>query len=52
MEWHPEGGMASAPYWSGVEEMLDAVASAFAEERPAHDSQNLPEVNDDYLSWI
>jgi cell wall assembly regulator SMI1 len=33
-EWYPEGE-ASAPRWGGVGEMLDDVASAFVDGRPA-----------------
>jgi cell wall assembly regulator SMI1 len=63
-EWYPEGGMASAPRWSGVGEMLDDVAAAFTEGRPAlqahadaavwpekRTGRLLPEVDDGYLSW-
>jgi hypothetical protein len=63
-EWYPEGGGASAPWWSGVGEMIDDVASALMEGRPALQayangavwpaqrlSPQLPEVDEGYLRW-
>jgi cell wall assembly regulator SMI1 len=63
-EWYAEGGGASAPWWGSVGEMLDDVAGAFADGRPAlrayangavwpekRLSPQLPEVDDGYLRW-
>jgi hypothetical protein len=63
-EWYPEGGGQSAPHWGGVGEMLDDVAGAFVDGRPALQayasgavwpgtrlSPQLPEVDDGYFQW-
>ncbi|MEU4390580.1 SMI1/KNR4 family protein [Kribbella sp. NPDC023855] len=63
-EWYAEGGPASAPWWSSVGEMLDDVAGALVDGRPALQkyasgavwpekrAPYLPEVDDDYLRWF
>jgi hypothetical protein len=64
-EWYAEGGGASAPWWGSVSEMLDDVAGAFVDGRPAlrtdssgavwpekRLSPQLPEVDDGYLRWF
>lgn len=57
-EWYPEGGGASAPWWGSVTEMLDDVAAALVDGRPAFKtysggaSPQLPEVDDGYLQWF
>jgi cell wall assembly regulator SMI1 len=63
-EWYPEGGVASAPWWTSVAEMIDDVAYALAEGRPtlqtyangaARPAQRLPpqlpEMDEGYLRW-
>lgn len=63
-EWYAEGGMASAPWWASVGEMIDDVAYALVEGRPALQSYangavwpaqrlsaQLAEVDDGYLRW-
>jgi cell wall assembly regulator SMI1 len=63
-EWYAEGGMALAPWWSSVGEMIDDVACALVEGRPALQayangaarpaerlSAQLAEVDDGYLRW-
>ncbi|GAB3925636.1 hypothetical protein GCM10029976_019210 [Kribbella albertanoniae] len=52
-QWH-EWSVESAPFWSGVGEMLDEIASAFVDGRPAptrYHSPDLPQVTDGYLRW-
>ncbi|WP_433013908.1 SMI1/KNR4 family protein [Kribbella sp. CA-294648] len=63
-EWYAEGGPASAPWWSSVGAMLDDVAGALVDRRPALRTyargavwpekrvSYLPEVDDDYLRWF
>ncbi|MEV0283756.1 MULTISPECIES: SMI1/KNR4 family protein [unclassified Kribbella] len=64
-EWYPEGGGASAPWWGSVSEMLDDVAAALVDGRPAlrtysngavwpeqRLSPQLPDVDDGYLRWF
>ncbi|WP_427892864.1 SMI1/KNR4 family protein [Kribbella sp. GL6] len=55
-EWYPEGGPASAPWWSGVGEMIDDIAGALVDEQPAllayaNEDGLLPEVDEGYLRW-
>jgi cell wall assembly regulator SMI1 len=64
-EWYPEGGGAPAPRWGGVGEMLEDVAAALVDGRPALEAYSsgaawpgqrippyLPEVDDDgWLAW-
>lgn len=63
-EWYPEGGGDSAPRWAGIDEMIDDVASALVEGRPALQTYangaiwpesrlqpQLPEVDEGYLRW-
>ncbi|TDU87428.1 cell wall assembly regulator SMI1 [Kribbella voronezhensis] len=63
-EWYAEGGGASAPWWNGVGEMLDDVAGAFVDRRPALQSYSsgavwpekrlsprLADLDDGYLRW-
>ncbi|TDW18971.1 SMI1/KNR4 family protein [Kribbella kalugense] len=63
-EWYAEGGGASAPWWASVGEMIDDVASALTEGRPAlqayangavwpaqRHSPQLAEVDEGYLRW-
>ncbi|TDW98264.1 SMI1/KNR4 family protein [Kribbella sp. VKM Ac-2566] len=63
-EWYAEGGVAPAPWWASVSEMIDDVAYALAEGRPALQTYAngaaqpaqrlppyLPEVNEGYLRW-
>lgn len=64
-EWYPEGGGDSAPRWGSVGEMLDDVATALTDGRPALQtysegavwpekriSPQLPEIDDNYLRWF
>ncbi|ONI78386.1 hypothetical protein BWI15_00465 [Kribbella sp. ALI-6-A] len=64
-EWDAEGGGESAPWWNSVSEMLDDVAAAFVDGRPALQiyssgavwpaqrlSPQLPEIDDGYLQWF
>ncbi|MFI5712154.1 SMI1/KNR4 family protein [Kribbella sp. NPDC051620] len=63
-EWYPEGGMESAPWWSGVGQMLEEIAGALVDGRPAlrayasgavPPEKRLPPqlagVDDGYLRW-
>lgn len=63
-EWYPEGGMATAPWWGSISEMLDDVACALVDGRPALQaysrgavwpekrlSPELPDIDDGYLRW-
>ncbi|MEU4603464.1 SMI1/KNR4 family protein [Kribbella sp. NPDC023972] len=63
-EWYAEGGVASAPWWASVSEMIDDVACALVEGRPALQayangavwpakrlSPQLAEVDEGYLRW-
>jgi cell wall assembly regulator SMI1 len=64
-EWYAEGGGASAPWWGGVGEMLDDVATALVDGRPALQTYasgavwpekrltpQLAEVDEGYLRWF
>ncbi|WP_328327341.1 SMI1/KNR4 family protein [Kribbella sp. NBC_00382] len=64
-EWYPEGGGQSAPRWGGVGEMIEDVAGAFVDGRPALQAytsgavwpeKRLPpqlvEVDDGRLQWF
>jgi cell wall assembly regulator SMI1 len=63
-QWYPEGGAASAPWWGSVGEMLDDVAGALVDGRPALQayaagavwpekrlSNQLAEVDEGWLRW-
>ena len=63
-QWYAEGGIASAPWWASVGEMIDDIACAFVEGRPALQSYangavwpaqrlsaQLAEVDEGYLRW-
>ncbi|MFC9692828.1 SMI1/KNR4 family protein [Kribbella sp. NPDC056951] len=53
-EWYPEGGPSGAPWWGGVGEMLEEIASAFVDGGAASRkgrSPELPHVDDGYLRW-
>ncbi len=64
VEWYAEGGEASAPWWGSVGEMLDDVAQALNDGRPALQTYStgaawpekrlpphLPEMDNGYLRW-
>lgn len=63
-QWYAEGGVAPAPWWSSVGEMIDDVACALVDGRPALQahangaerparrlSPQLAQVDDGYLLW-
>ncbi|MGZ0148653.1 SMI1/KNR4 family protein [Kribbella sp. WER1] len=63
-EWYPEGGGESAPWWGGVGEMIDDVAAALVDGRPALQAYaagavrpgerigpELPEIDEGHLRW-
>jgi cell wall assembly regulator SMI1 len=64
-QWYAEGGMASAPWWGSVGEMLEEVAAAYIDGRPALQAYAngavwpekrlppyVPELDDGYLRWF
>jgi cell wall assembly regulator SMI1 len=64
-EWYAEGGGASAPWWGSVGEMLDDIAAALVDGRPALQAYasgavwpekrltpKLAEVDEGYLRWF